>query len=260
MTRSHNFIDLQGQRFGALVVLSQAPNWRKKRAMWNCQCDCGVQIVVSGMKLRQGSNKACGLRGHRWTSVTANKWEQRYPAEYQTWSSMRQRCSNPKHHNYVRYKGVKICERWNDFGNFLADMGPRPSRQHTIDRYPNQQGNYEPDNCRWATKKEQSRNMRNNLFVERGGERLLLVDLLDELGINHQLVRSRLNIGWSLEEALTKAKSEKWFVEYQGKRMRLSQAAKQVGMSYATLAARLKKGQTFEQAISSPVRPYQKSS
>ncbi len=119
---------------------------------------------------------------------------------------MKRRCSDRGHHKYPNYggSGVVVCARWlASFHDFIADMGPRPSPRHTIDRYPNQAGNYEPGNCRWATPAEQNRNKRNNVFVDHGGERVLLVDLANGLGLNRDMVYGRLKMGWSLEDALT---------------------------------------------------------
>lgn len=116
---------------------------------------------------------------------------------------MRQRCNCPTAHNYKHYggKGIKICERWNDFANFLADMGHRPSPKHSIDRIDNTKG-YEPGNCRWATQAEQVRNYCRTKFVTRDGVTLCLKDWAIKLGLQYSSFTARLRKGWTFEEAI----------------------------------------------------------
>jgi len=118
---------------------------------------------------------------------------------------MKRRCYNPNTPYYHLYGGrnITVCGRWKDsFVNFLADMGPKPSPEHTIDRIDND-GNYEPDNCRWATKMEQSHNSRKARLITYNGETLCLREWARRLGIGHMALSTRLNRGWSLKKALT---------------------------------------------------------
>jgi hypothetical protein len=118
---------------------------------------------------------------------------------------MHRRCSELHHPNYDRYggRGICVCSRWGIFANFIADMGvPRPGM--TIDRYPNKNGNYEPNNCRWATAKEQERNRNNNVMIDWNGERICLSELVERFGTaSRNVVGSRLLNGWPIEKALT---------------------------------------------------------
>lgn len=125
-------------------------------------------------------------------------------SEYAVWRDMRHRCSNPKIRNFSRYggRGIKVCDRWNDFSLFLADMGPRPSPKHSIDR-ENNDGNYEPGNCRWATRKVQNRNRINNRRIEFRGETKILLDWAKELGLSFGCLHGRIDRGWTIEQALT---------------------------------------------------------
>jgi hypothetical protein len=124
--------------------------------------------------------------------------------EYKIWRDMRQRCQDPKSINYADYggRGIKVCERWESFIAFLEDMGLRPSGDHTLDR-KNNDGNYEPGNCRWATRKEQHMNRRNTVYLEFNNQRKPLKQWAEELGLDHYLIRNRLKKGWSVEKALT---------------------------------------------------------
>jgi hypothetical protein len=114
--------------------------------------------------------------------------------------------SKPGDRNYAFYRGagVKVCERWQSFENFLADMGPKPSPKHSLDRFPDAGGDYEPDNCRWATAKEQARNWKTrNRRIEFRGENLLLSEWAERLGLTRESLKGRIDTGWSVERALT---------------------------------------------------------
>jgi hypothetical protein len=151
-------------RFGRLVVLGQAPRL-SKAIRWHCKCDCGGSTISQGHSLRHGMAQSCGCLAIECTRQRNTTHGHTGSETYQTWVSMLQRCENPNTVAYHCYggRGIKVCERWHEFENFLADMGERPSGK-TIDRYPNKDGNYEPGNCRWATPKEQAGNRRSNLI------------------------------------------------------------------------------------------------
>lgn len=128
--------------------------------------------------------------------------------EHRAWCSMMGRCysTKPGDRNYALYQGagVRVCERWHDFENFLADMGKKPSAKHSLDRFPDAAGDYRPGNCRWATAKEQARNWKDrNVLFEHDGERLTLSEWAERIGITRESLRDRIDRGWPIEKAVT---------------------------------------------------------
>ena len=160
---------LVGQKFGRLLVIGKSET-RHGKSYWLCRCDCGIEKVVRGTYLLAGDTISCGCRISE-VLVERNKarklpqrstTRQSATGTYSTWDAMKQRCNNPNHKHYAHYgeRGIKICERWQVFANFLSDMGERPNGL-SIDRI-DVNGDYEPTNCRWATKREQMSNKRNS--------------------------------------------------------------------------------------------------
>ena len=147
------FIDLAGRKYARLDVMSYAGK-KGKKPQWLCHCECGRTTVVQSSHLKSGNTSSCGCsRSAR--GMTGSR-------ERRTWSAMKTRCYNKNWHAYENYggRGIAICDRWlESFESFYADMGDKPTPNHSIDRI-NNDGNYEPDNCRWATSSEQNRNQR----------------------------------------------------------------------------------------------------
>lgn len=133
--------------------------------------------------------------------------------EYFVWSSLRRRCQQPSDPAYPNYggRGISVCERWNSsYANFIGDLGRRPSDRHTIDRFPNNNGNYEPGNVRWALRDEQNRNRRSNIWIDFRGKRQILKDWCGELGINYGTAKQRISrSGMSPLEAITRPVEKK---------------------------------------------------
>lgn len=161
-------VELIGRRFGRLVVLKKAPS-RNHFNYWECVCDCGGTKTARGGDLKNGKTKSCGCIQHEGNRIKHGYSKKKNTkGEYRVWLGLKGRClrtTNPKYPDYGG-RGIKVCDRWlgkTGFQNFLSDMGERPSPNHSIDRI-NNDGNYEPNNCRWATSSQQSKNKRNNFF------------------------------------------------------------------------------------------------
>jgi len=177
--------------------------------------------------------------------------------EYKTWSHMIDRCHNPKCKLYPRYggRGISVCDRWhNSFLTFLADIGHRPTPKHSIDRIDND-GNYEPGNCRWATYKEQNQNMRGNHIILFHGRSQCLQAWADEAGLKRGCLRNRLNSGIPMEQAMQTAHRRMRLVECGGKIQSISQWARETGISERTISRRLANGWTAQETLAERTSP-----
>lgn len=185
--------DITGQRFSRLVVLRYAET-KKGKQHYECLCDCGTTKVIQGGNFIRGKSRSCGCLTLEINSTRMLTHGMTGSPTYRVWAAMIQRCTNPRQkENWPLYggRGIKICDRWlHSFDNFLADMGERPNGK-TIDRYPNHDGDYEPSNCRWATSKQQSRNLRKNIILEHDGKTMCLTDWAAFLGISKSRIASR---------------------------------------------------------------------
>jgi hypothetical protein len=197
---------LVGQQYGRLTVIGQVT-----RGQWKLRCLCKTIMVLRANRFRSGHVKSCGCLYNETVKVMGRHQNRERQTThgmsgsptYTTWKMMLQRCENPNDPNYSRYggRGIQVCPRWHVFENFLADVGERPEGT-TIDRRKNS-GNYEPNNCRWATAKEQMNNTRQNVVIEFRGVRQTLAQWVETTGLSRKALDWRLKAGWDVERMLT---------------------------------------------------------
>jgi hypothetical protein len=204
-------VDITGQRFGRLTALymtAKAGRKPRRDQRWLFRCTCGNETEVGKQDVTQGKTVSCGCRHAETSRETGKKnathghTRSRKPSpEYSSWCAMHKRCGNPNDKHYKDYggRGITVCQRWNSFEAFLANMGLKPYPKHTIDRIdPN--GNYEPGNCRWATSREQRANTRrNNRLFTIGGRTQTILQWAREASIDPGVSRQRIEAGWHPE-------------------------------------------------------------
>lgn len=214
----YNFIDLTEKKFGRLTVIKRVENDKYGTSRWLCKCDCGGETITSSGHLNSGHTKSCGCYnkeiakqkslGNKHFYKHGLSKDKNFKRISYIRTSMKSRCYNPKNHNYLNYggRGIKICNEWlNDengilnFYNWAVQNGYKNNL--TIDRI-DVNGNYEPNNCRWATAKEQSRNKRNNKKIFYNGELRKVVDIAEEINIDYRILEERLRRNWSVERTL----------------------------------------------------------
>lgn len=205
-----NVKDLAGRRFGRLTAISFSgvtvnPSGEPRGAAWVCKCDCGVILTVKRNDLMRLHTRSCGCLFADTKHLSRNRVHGMTDSRtHNCWMGIIKRCTDSNQRSWPNYggRGISVCERWLTFTNFLADMGEPPDG-HSIDRI-NNDGNYEPGNCRWATKSEQSRNRSDNVWIAFRGENRCLTDWAKEIGVTPSTLWERINLRqWDVERALT---------------------------------------------------------
>jgi hypothetical protein len=208
MSQQPSIKSLVGQRFGRLLVTEPAPKPHTRAdRRWLCQCDCGKTKVVAHHQLLGGNCRSCGCLRSELSAARVIKHGLRKSPEYGIWNAMKNRCYNPhvKHHKDYGGRGIKVCDRWRDsFEAFITDMGRRPGPEYTIER-ENNDGDYEPGNCKWATRFEQQRNTRKNVILNFNEQSKTVAEWAETLNIRSGTIRERLRRGWTVEQTLSMA-------------------------------------------------------
>lgn len=205
--------DLTGKKFNRLTVTNFSHKQDKGRKyFWNCLCDCKNTIIVRSDHLKNGHTKSCGcLRPE-----TITKHSLGWSRSYACWFGMKDRCNNPNNKSYHRYggRGIRVCDEWKDVEVFIRDMGHPPDTDLQIDRIDND-GDYEPSNCRWVTKEQNARNRSNNRRVDINGRVQTVVEWAREYNIKPSLIYYRLYMGWPGDMAVLRPKGDKklWQLE-----------------------------------------------
>jgi hypothetical protein len=200
-------IDLTGQAFGRLVVVSEIGSSFGRGAVrrWLCRCDCGSEKVIRQAELTTGRTRSCTCLRREVSSARAKTHGRSKTPEYRAWRGMWDRCMNPKVPQWPRYggRGIFVVNHWAWFENFLEDMGDRPGAGYSLDRKDND-GPYAPDNCRWVEMREQTNNRSSNRLIDYFGHSLTLAQWSALTGIGESTIDRRLKRGWSVKDALTR--------------------------------------------------------
>ena len=260
-------LDLTGKRFGRWLVLEETSERRKGSVMWLCKCDCGTVRAVSASTLKTGKSVSCGCYNKE-VITTHGKTHSRL---YHTWTSMVRRCTDPNSPEADGYinRGIKVCDEWlNSFEAFaewsLANGFEENAKRGecTLDRIDNN-GNYEPDNCRWANVKAQGRNRRNNVVIECNGESHCLSEWAEILGESYRKLCSRYRRGWSPYEILYgrervvptetyRNRKTNRLLTYQGETHCAIEWAEILGMNVNTIRGRVHRGWSDERVLGTP--------
>jgi len=202
--------DLKGQRFGRLVVLYDTGERKHRNVVWHCRCDCGNEVDVRGGDLASGNTKSCGCynreRAAEACTVHGMARHGKQHSVYWTWHNMLQRCENPNNKRYKDYggRGITVCDEWHDPQIFISwALASGWEKGLALDRIDNN-GNYKPDNCRFVTPKENSRNKRNNHLITFDGKTQTMAQWAEEVNIPYHILKDRINkLHWPIERALT---------------------------------------------------------
>lgn len=245
-------IDYSGRTIYRWTVIEPA----EKPRTWVCRCSCGTIREIPEKTLRRKTSRSCGCYRDEVVAEIHSTHGMSNTPEYRTWQRMIQRCHNVVHRDYAIYgaKGIKVCDRWREsFGNFFTDMGYRPSPQHSIDRYPDQKGDYEPKNCRWATSREQNLNRCNNRLIEYRGRVATITEWAEEFGISVPTLANRLERWGNVEKSLETTIKRSQVFEHDGKALTAREWSAITGIPYQVIITRINKmGWPIAEALTIP--------
>lgn len=197
--------DISGKRFGRLLAIEVVGKDKHRNSVWRCMCDCGNETFVACGSLTAGNIRSCGCLKIEMTKKANTRHGAKTGGaempEYRSYRAAKERCRSKNNHAYQNYGGRGIEFRFGSFDEFLAEIGPKPSPKHTLDRIDND-GHYEPGNVRWATRVEQNNNKCNNKLIEFQGKTKTLAQWCRKLNLDYNKVKRRLYRGWPVDRAL----------------------------------------------------------
>jgi hypothetical protein len=247
------------EKFGKFTTIGPAflmsiHKTRGRTAFQVCQCECGSIVCIRRDYIKNKGIKSCGCLKHASGKKSQKKNKTPYDYLYGTWARIRDRCRNTNHHAYAKYggAGVSVCPEWDNledgYSKFAEYVGPRPGPEYSLDRYPDMNGNYEPGNVRWATRKQQNQNRRSCVMYTINGKTQCLMAWCEEYGRKYNTVKKRLDYGWTIEEALTTDKTCV-VLEYKGRRQSMMAWSEETGIPYGKLYARYKRRWTTKKIL-----------
>lgn len=243
----------EGQQYGRLTVATYVGLSSDLNRLWLCKCVCGGERTVRSVLLLNGTVQSCGclrkeVSAARWTKhgATASR-------EWRSWQSMRRRCTDPNSRQWPWYggRGITVCPEWQEsFAAFLRDMGPRPPGT-SLDRIDSNLG-YGPQNCRWATPREQANNTRSNVHVHVGTDVLTIAEAARRAGVGEGAIRRRVDVGWTADLLLSPARPPSPStprIEFQGEALTVKQWSERTLIKESTIRERLRRGWPVARAL-----------
>lgn len=200
-------LNLEGVKRGRLTIIKEAERSKTNKTRWLCKCECGNEKIIPTSDLRHGNVRSCGclakehsrnINLHHGHSINGKT-----TSEYNSWMAMKNRCLNKKYKEFKYWggRGITVYQPWvESFELFLKHMGPKPSKDYSIDRFPDKNGNYEPGNCRWANEKEQQNNRRNNRWLELNGMKMTVTQWALFFGVTQSVISGHLRNGKTIEQ------------------------------------------------------------
>lgn len=265
----NKLIDLTGKRFGRLVVIKFGGKDDKKRRVWECVCDCGNTVFIPTAQLNSGKTKSCGCYNRDTARQRMTTHGMRKSALYRIWAGIKDRTNPNNHNNKNNYRKLHItmCDEWkNDFKAFYdwaisngykEEKLPNGKSKWTIDRIDGTKGYY-PENCRWATSKQQANNQLTNKMITYKGKTQNLSRWCEELGLKYGLVEQRLFSGFSVERAFTENPDKQKYYEYNGEMLNINQIAKRTGLTRTNVCNRIFRGWSMDRIMTQPARKFKK--
>ena len=244
--------DLTGQTFNAWKVLEEVDRDKHNKRVWKCECKCGGYYNIVQENLTLGKSKMCRNCSLERKAELPKREDHRL---YSIWKNMRNRCSNPNREHYHNYggRGIKVCERWQDFNLFVEDMYDTFEEGLSLDRI-DVDGNYCPENCRWANIEEQSNNKRDSLKLMFEGEYYTEAQLSRKTGVSRTTIQQRRRNGYSVEEMIYGREGVgKFKLEYNGQIYSGKELADALGIEAGTLRYRVRKGWTMDEIINGKI-------
>lgn len=245
--------DISGMAFGRWTVTGPAPK-RGKHIMWACRCQCGTEKSVLGFALKAGNSTNCGCGQKEAVGRAATKHGMSKHPAYGSWHSMRNRCKHPTDPSFPLYggRGITVCPAWEAFPAFWADMGSTWFEGGTIDRIDND-GNYKPSNCRWATAKTQANNRRDNRLIQTSEGVLTMTQVAERFGIGRNTLEARTRYGFEHGRLLEPVRNHRTLINTVHGKMTVPAAAKAFGLETRTIYSRIRTGWP-EEKLCQPAR------
>lgn len=245
---------MTGQRFGRLIAREKVGMSANGNALWKCLCDCGTEKVLDANNLRRAVVKSCGCLARETVIAMSTTHGMHGTKVNRAWKAMLYRCNNPSCDFYHNYGGRGIRVEFASFEEFYAEIGDPPTPKHTVDRWPDNNGNYAKGNVRWATMAEQRRNSRQNHFITHEGTTQIIADWAKDKGIHEGTIQSRISRGQTAENSLAPVTLGTMSITLNGETKTVIEWAAYTGIKEEVIRLRMFRGWPTEKILQQEVR------